>query len=97
MGAYMLDRMSTWTKKYEIVGDVRGRGLMIGIELIQNKSSKERAPELRDKLEQLAFERGLLVLGAGPNTIRLCPPLVITKEQANFAMDTLEQCFPLLA
>jgi len=47
-------------------------------------------------MEQLAFERGLLVLGCGPNTIRLCPPLVITREQADFAMDTLEECFLLL-
>ena len=96
IGEYMLQRMQTWPNRYEIVGDVRGRGLMLGIELIRNKASKERAPELRDKLEHLAFERGLLVLGAGPNTIRLCPPLVITPEQADFAMDTLEQCFPLL-
>jgi 4-aminobutyrate aminotransferase len=97
MGTYMLDRMSAWPKKYEIVGDVRGRGLMIGMELIRDKASKERAPEMRDKLEQLAFERGLLVLGCGPNTIRLCPPLVINQEQADFAMDTLEECLPLLA
>jgi 4-aminobutyrate aminotransferase len=52
---------------------------------------------LRDKVEQFAFERGLLVLGAGPNAIRLCPPLVINKDQADFAMDTLEECFRLLA
>ena len=90
MGAYMLDRISAWPGKYEIVGDVRGRGLMIGIELIRDKASRERATDKRDKLEQLAFERGLLVLGCGPNTIRLCPPLVITQEQADFAMNTLE-------
>jgi 4-aminobutyrate aminotransferase len=97
MGAYMLARMSGWPKKFELVGDVRGRGLMIGIELIRDKGSKERAPELRDRIEQLAFERGLLILGCGPNTIRLCPPLVITKDQADFAMDTLEQCLGMLA
>jgi 4-aminobutyrate aminotransferase len=78
------------------VGDVRGRGLMIGIELIRDKASRERAPEKRDRLEQLAFERGLLILGCGPNSIRLCPPLVINQEQADFAMDTLEQCLAML-
>lgn len=97
MGDYMMDRLRAWPQKYEIVGDVRGRGLMIGIELISDKSSRERAADKRDKLELLAFERGLLVLGAGPNTLRLCPPLVITKEQADFAMDTIEECLPLLA
>jgi 4-aminobutyrate aminotransferase len=96
IGAYMLDRMSAWPQKYEIVGDVRGRGLMIGIELIRDKASRERAPEKRDRLEQLAFERGLLILGCGPNSIRLCPPLVINQEQADFAMDTLEQCLAML-
>jgi 4-aminobutyrate aminotransferase len=44
----------------------------------------------------LAFERGLLVLGCGPNTLRLCPPLVITRDQADFAVDTLEQCLKAL-
>jgi len=97
IGSYMLDRMSAWPKQFEIVGEVRGRGLMIGIELIRDKATRERAPELRDKVEQFAFERGLLVLGAGPNAIRLCPPLVINKDQADFAMDTLEECFRLLA
>jgi 4-aminobutyrate aminotransferase len=97
LGAYMLERMSSWPKKFEIVGDVRGRGLMIGIELIRDKASKERATDLRDRVEQLAFERGLLILGCGPNAIRLCPPLIITRDQADFAMDTLEQCFGMLA
>jgi len=52
----------------------------------------ENFRELRDELEMLAFERGLLILGAGPNSIRLCPPLVITRDQADHAIDTLEQC-----
>ncbi len=62
---------------------------MIGIEIVRDQKTKERAPDLRDKIEMLCFERGLLVLGAGPNTIRICPPLVITKDQADFAVDTL--------
>jgi 4-aminobutyrate aminotransferase len=97
IGNYMMDRMRGWIEKFSVVGDVRGRGLMIGFELIKDKASRERAPELRDKLEQLAFERGLLILGCGPNAIRLCPPLVITRDQADFAMDTLEDCVRSLA
>jgi 4-aminobutyrate aminotransferase len=65
---------------------------MIGFELVRDQGSKEKAPEIRDRIEMMAFERGLLVLGCGQNSIRLCPPLVITKDQADFALDTLEQC-----
>ena len=70
---------------------------MIGFELVRDQNSKDRAPELRDRIQELAFERGLLVLGAGRNTIRLCPPLMITRDQADFAVDTLEECLKLVA
>ena len=73
------------------------RGLMIGIEFVRDRESRERAPEWRDRVVQLAFERGLLVLGAGGNTIRLSPPLTITRDQADFAVDTLEDCIRLVA
>ncbi len=92
VGSYMMARMQDWPQRFSFVGEVRGLGLMIGIEMVRDQATKERAPELRDRLEFLAFERGLLVLGAGPNSIRLCPPLVINHEQADFALDTLEQC-----
>jgi 4-aminobutyrate aminotransferase len=92
MGAYMMDRMSTWPARFPLVGDVRGLGLMLGIELVKDQVTKERASEERDKIVDMAFERGLLILGAGENTLRLSPPLVITKDQADFAMETLEDC-----
>ena len=92
VGAHLLDRMREWPRRFPQVGDVRGRGLMIGFELVRDPGTKERAPELRDRIQDLAFQRGLLVLGAGRNTIRLCPPLVITRDQADFAADTLEEC-----
>jgi 4-aminobutyrate aminotransferase len=57
---------------------------------VRDQNTRDRAPELRDRIQDLAFERGLLVLGAGRNTIRLCPPLIITRDQADFAVDTLE-------
>lgn len=96
IGAYMLDRMSDWPRRFRFVGEVRGRGLMIGIEIVRDQNTKERAPDLRDRLEMMAFERGLLILGCGQNSIRLCPPLVITREQADFAISTLEECLTLL-
>ncbi len=92
IGGHILDRMRRWPKHYRHVGDVRGMGLMIGFELVRDQHSKDRAPELRDRIQEMAFERGLLVLGAGRNTIRLSPPLVITRDQADFAVDTLEEC-----
>jgi 4-aminobutyrate aminotransferase len=92
VGGHIMDRLRTWPAKFKNVGDVRGLGLMIGIELVRDQATKERAPELRDRLVALAFERGLLVLGAGRNVLRLCPPLIITRDQADFAVDTLEEC-----
>jgi 4-aminobutyrate aminotransferase len=92
VGAHMLERMRDWPARFPCVGQVRGLGLMIGIEIVRDQASRERAPELRDRLVRMAFERGLLVLGAGPSAVRLSPPLVLTREQADFAMDTLEEC-----
>ncbi|HEX4170740.1 MAG TPA: acetyl ornithine aminotransferase family protein [Bryobacteraceae bacterium] len=96
IGAYLLDRMQSWPSRFRHVGQVRGLGLMIGVELVLDQTTRERAPELRDTVECMAFERGLLVLGAGANSLRLCPPLIITREQADFAVDTLEQCLQAL-
>ncbi len=92
MGAYLMDRLRDWPQRFECVGDVRGLGLMIGIELVRDRDTKEAAPDLRDRLVQMAFERGLLVLGAGENTVRLSPPLTITPDQADFALATLQDC-----
>jgi 4-aminobutyrate aminotransferase len=96
IGAHMLERLRQWPRRFAQVGEVRGLGLMIGIELVRDQRTKERAPELRDQVLQLAFEHGLLVLGAGENTIRLSPPLVITLEQADCALDELEKCLELV-
>lgn len=92
----MLERMREWPARFPCVGQVRGLGLMIGIEIVRDQASRERAPELRDRLVRMAFERGLLVLGAGPSAVRLSPPLVLTRQQADFAVDTLEECLSLL-
>src|SRR5689334_15477533 len=92
MGAYLMDRMRDWPARFPVVGEVRGLGLMIGIELVRDQETKEKAPGLRDEVVARAFERGLLMLGAGENTLRLSPPLVITREQCDFAIETLEEC-----
>ena len=90
VGAKMLDRLQGWKTKHALVGDVRGRGLMIGIELVRNKQTREPATDLRNRVETLAFERGLMLLGCGETSIRLCPPLVVTEEEATVAIDILE-------
>jgi 4-aminobutyrate aminotransferase len=92
VGRYLVGRMRDWPARFPIVGEVRGLGLMIGIELVRNQQTREKAPDLRDRVVRQAFERGLLVLGAGDNSIRLSPPLVITRDQCDFAIDTLEEC-----
>ena len=92
VGAQMKARAEDWVSRYETVGEVRGRGLMIGIEIIADKRSRESNPHLRDRIVDLAFEKGLLLLGCGESSIRLSPPLLVTKEEATIAMDLLEEC-----
>ena len=92
MGDYIMKRTADWREKHKIVGEVRGRGLMIGIEFVRDQKTKEKATDLRNKLVQMAFHKGLLVLGSGDTTLRLCPSLVIDEAQADFALNTLEAC-----
>jgi len=92
VGAHMMKRMSSWPAKLKLVGDVRGRGLMIGVDIVKDKTTKEYGAAERDLIVEKAFEHGVLFLGCGPSTIRLCPPLVVTKEEADVALDVLEEC-----
>ncbi len=95
MGEYLMGRMQSWPARFPTVGDVRGLGLMIGVELVRDQGTREKAPALRDEIVQLAFERGLLILGAGENSLRICPPLVITRDQCDFALETLEEAIAI--
>jgi 4-aminobutyrate aminotransferase len=90
MGEFIMRRTADWTQRHKIVGEIRGRGLMIGIEFVRDQKTKERAPDLRNKIVQMAFHKGLLVLGSGDTTLRICPPLLIDEEQADFALRTLD-------
>jgi 4-aminobutyrate aminotransferase len=92
VGAHMLKRMADWPAKLRLVGDVRGRGLMIGVEIVKDKATKEYAAAERDLIVEKAFEHGVLFLGCGPSTVRLCPPLVVTRDEADVALDVLERC-----
>jgi 4-aminobutyrate aminotransferase len=91
VGGYLLDGLRALQEKHPLLGDVRGRGLMIGIELVRDPKTKERAVEERNALIQAMFRRGVLVLGAGRNAIRLAPPLVFSKTQADSLLEVFDQ------
>jgi len=91
VGDHMLQRMSDWPSKHKIVGDVRGRGLMIGVDIVKDQATREYGNTERDRIVESAFERGVLFLGCGPSTVRIAPPLVVTKDEADVAMDVLEE------
>jgi 4-aminobutyrate aminotransferase len=92
VGGRMLERLRTWPGKLRIVGDVRGRGLMIGIEIVEDQQSRKPAGAWRDRIVELAFERGLLILGCGETSIRLAPPLIVNEHEADIALDIFEEC-----
>jgi 4-aminobutyrate aminotransferase len=96
VGDKLLDRLHGWKKSHPLVGDVRGRGLMIGVELVKNKETREPATALRNRVEELAFERGLMILGCGETSLRLCPPLIVSEEEATVALDILEDVLTLV-
>jgi 4-aminobutyrate aminotransferase len=91
VGSYLSEGARALMDKHPLIGDVRGRGLMIGIELVRDRRTKERATNERDALVRECFRRGLLVLGAGRNAIRLSPPLVLTKQEADIALRILDE------
>ena len=91
VGAKMMERLNGWKQTHPTVGDVRGRGLMIGVELVKDKATREPVAALRNRVETLAFERGLMILGCGETTVRLCPPLIVSEEEATVALDILEE------
>jgi 4-aminobutyrate aminotransferase len=97
VGRHMMDRMADWPQRLDLVGDVRGRGLMIGVEIVTDKKAKTQGGVERDRIVELAFDRGVLLLGCGPNSIRIAPPLIVSKPQADIAMDVLEECIHIAA
>ena len=97
VGESMLERLRPWVTKHPHIGEVRGRGLMIGVEIVKDKESRAPAGSMRDKIVDLAFERGLLILGCGETSVRLCPPLIVNQYEADIALDILEECVTLAA
>ena len=91
VGSHLMAGLKNLMSKHKLIGDVRGRGLMIGVELVRDRQTKERASEERDAVVNGAFKRGLLILGAGKNSIRFSPPLVLTKAEADVAIRIFDE------
>jgi 4-aminobutyrate aminotransferase len=97
IGAYLLDKAHHLAARYPVIGDVRGKGMMIGLEFIKDPAGKEPAVELVHKLIHEAFQRGLLLLPCGVSTVRLMPPLMLSRELAEEGMDILAQAVEAVA
>jgi len=91
VGAYLKTGLQRLQKRYDCIGDVRGFGLMLGVEFVKDRASKEPAVELRDRIEMACFERGLIILSAGTNAIRWSPPLVLSKENVDVALEIFDE------
>jgi len=90
-GEYVLKRLREWVRKYEIVGDVRGKGLMIGVEIIKDKKSNEKDGDAAHDIIHHAWKKGVVAIGAGENCFRIAPPLVITRDLLDAGLDALEE------
>lgn len=97
MGAYLLEGLTALKDKHAIIGDVRGKGLMIGIELVKDRTTKEPHAEAQHQVEMECFRRGLITLGCGQSTIRLSPPLVIDRDQCDFAIKAVDDAISTVA
>jgi len=91
VGAYLKHGLEKLAQKYDVIGDVRGMGMMLGVEFVSDKTSLKADPELRDRVEMACFNRGLIVLGCGTSTIRWSPPLIMAKENVDVALEIFDE------
>ena len=91
MGKYLSEVLSQMQTRHPSIGDVRGKGLMIGVEFVEDRETKAFAEKLRDKIVENAFRRGLLLLGCGKSTIRISPPLCVTRDEVDEAMEIFDE------
>lgn len=94
-GAYLLSRLHEMAARHPSIGDVRGKGLMIGVEFVQDKATRAPNARLRDRIVELAFEHGLLIMGCGVSTMRIIPPLVITRPEVDEGLEIFEHAVTL--
>jgi 4-aminobutyrate aminotransferase len=94
-GSYIMEILKLWQKSHPSIGDVRGKGLMIGIEFVRDRETREPDEKTRDRIVDQAFHRGLLLLGCGKSTIRLSPPLSVSYQEIDEAMNILEEAITI--
>jgi 4-aminobutyrate aminotransferase len=92
MGERMMAGLRRLASSHAAIGDVRGRGLLIGVELVNDRQTREPAPQRVKELVEAAFRRGLLLLGCGPSAVRVAPPLLIDAEDVDTALRILDEC-----
>jgi 4-aminobutyrate aminotransferase len=97
VGSRMLEQLRQFKDEYKIIGDVRGKGLMIGIEIVKDEKTKEIDPDTRKEIIKAAYQKGLLLLESGSSSIRLCPPLVLTHEEAEMGLSVLREAIEVAA
>ena len=90
-GDYAVKRLKEWVDQYEIIGDVRGKGLMIGVEIVKDKKSKAKDGDAAHEIIDRAWHKGVVAIGAGENCFRIAPPLVITRDLLDAGLDMLEE------
>jgi 4-aminobutyrate aminotransferase len=90
-GRYLMEGLKTLQSRLECIGDVRGKGLMAAVELVEDRETKAPARQWRSEVIQAAFRRGLLLLGCGENTIRFCPALTVAPEQIDLCLTIFEE------
>jgi 4-aminobutyrate aminotransferase len=96
-GNYLIKGLRELQNKHECLGDVRGKGLMIGVELVKDRESKEPARVWRTQIVQAAFKRGLLLLGCGENSIRFCPSLTVTQAEIDECLSIFDDAIQEMA
>ncbi len=95
MGAYLKDALEEIQVRHPTIGQVRGMGLMVGMELVENRETKEHAKILRNRVVKDAFHRGLLLLGCGKSTIRFSPPLSINQQEIDEGLQIIEEALTI--
>jgi len=95
IGEYALDALQEIAARHPSIGEVRGKGLMIGVEFVKDKETKDRAPDIRNEMVHNAFEHGLLLLGCGRNTVRLTPPLNVSQAEMDEGLKIFEHAVTL--
>ena len=90
VGAVLKEQLAALQSRHAVIGDVRGLGLMIGVDFRKSDGSRAPDPTLRDRVMQRCFEKGLLLLSCGESTLRFCPPLIVTPEETKVAVDIFD-------